>query len=65
VLNIITQLVSGLDHIHSQGCCHRDLKPENILRLYPGIYIIFDFGTSKIVEGFDDQTFEASSGAIC
>jgi serine/threonine protein kinase len=31
VSSIFRQIVSGLDHIHSNGYFHRDIKPENVL----------------------------------
>lgn len=30
-LNIITQILSGLEHAHQHGVIHRDIKPHNVL----------------------------------
>lgn len=46
-LDIIIQLVSVIEEMHSQNVIHRDLKPENILIMNNTVYVI-DFGVSKI-----------------
>ncbi|KIL61219.1 hypothetical protein M378DRAFT_864078 [Amanita muscaria Koide BX008] len=43
-----TQLLAGMDYIHSQGVCHRDLKPENLLLDVVGTLKISDFGLSSV-----------------
>jgi serine/threonine protein kinase len=50
------QLVSGLEHCHSQGVCHRDLKPENLLLDSDGNVKISDFGLSSLYVGDADAT---------
>ncbi|KAF5374752.1 hypothetical protein D9758_000292 [Tetrapyrgos nigripes] len=42
VSSIFHQIVSGLDHIHSNGYFHRDMKPENVLVTTTGL---FDYTT--------------------
>jgi len=56
-VHVLTQLVDGLDFLHSHGVIHRDLKLENILvvrqtRWPPNLLCdvkITDFGLSKVV----------------
>ncbi|KAF8679445.1 CAMK CAMKL CHK1 protein kinase [Rhizoctonia solani] len=43
-----TQLIAGVEFIHSQGVCHRDLKPENLLLNLEGRLKISDFGLCSV-----------------
>jgi len=51
--NLMRQITSAIEYMHSQGIVHRDLKPENLLlktKAKPGIIPtvkIIDFGLSK------------------
>lgn len=38
VASIFFQIVSGLDHIHTNGYFHRDMKPENVLVTTTGLF---------------------------
>jgi len=46
-MDLLKQLINGLEEIHSQNIIHRDLKPSNIMRTKDGIYKIIDFTTNK------------------
>ena len=41
---LFTNLILGLEYIHSKNIIHRDLKPENILFDFKGYAYITDFG---------------------
>ncbi len=45
VVDIIIEIASGINHIHSKGFIHRDLKPSNIFRNPSGSFLIGDFGS--------------------
>ena len=47
LLNILTQLVSALSFLQSQGVSHRDIKPQNVLIFKNQVYKIADFGEAK------------------
>jgi len=46
ITSMVSQVLEGLDHIHSHGFVHRDLKPENLL-LNGGSVKIADFGLAR------------------
>ena len=54
-VDLILQVLRGLEHAHAQGVIHRDLKPQNIFvtREPDGSQVLklVDFGIAKIVAG--------------
>jgi serine/threonine protein kinase len=50
-INFWTQMVQGIQYIHSQDIIHRDIKPSNIF-FSNGCIKIGDFGLSKNISSF-------------
>ena len=48
VVYLVSQILSGLRHVHAQGVVHRDLKPWNVLVDAEGRCRIVDFGLAKV-----------------
>jgi len=52
IIDVITQVLSGLVAAHEKGIIHRDIKPENVfLTVRPGLPAmvkLLDFGISKV-----------------
>jgi eukaryotic-like serine/threonine-protein kinase len=48
-LNVIVQVLKGLDYAHKNGIIHRDIKPANILIDGEDNALIADFGISHIL----------------
>jgi len=48
-LDVVRQIASGIDYIHSKRIVHRDLKPDNIGFDYrnPNVIKIFDFNVAR------------------
>ena len=46
----LSEIVVGLEDLHSRGILHRDLKPENILIASDGHIRLADFGLSTVKE---------------
>ncbi len=55
-VEIIIEIASGVDHIHSEGFIHRDLKPSNIFCTPDNKFVIGDFGSvvAKNENGYAD-----------
>lgn len=52
-LEVIRDVVKGVNRLHGAGFCHRDLQPENILLFSGGMAKISDFGTCRTLDGKD------------
>ncbi|EMC96556.1 hypothetical protein BAUCODRAFT_69473 [Baudoinia panamericana UAMH 10762] len=48
VRDFMLQLVSAIDHLHSNGVYHRDIKPENIFLTSSGTMKLGDFGLATM-----------------
>ena len=53
VVDLITQVCSGLAHAHSKGLLHRDIKPGNLMLSDEGFVSIMDFGIVKLLNTTD------------
>lgn len=57
------EIAEGLAYAHRAGLVHRDLKPENVMVRLDGHVKILDFGLAKLMEGMEQTTTLALSGA--
>jgi len=64
-MEVIRQVASALDYLHSHNVAHRDLKPENILYFDEERTIVklMDFGLAKILDE-DDITIMTRCGTL-
>ncbi len=67
-LNIVRQIMDGLENIHSQNIVHRDLKPSNIMLSFEPDgserVRIVDFGIAKIFGDEEDQNRLTRTGEV-
>ena len=67
-VDLILQVLRGLEHAHTQGVIHRDLKPQNIFvtRENDGSQVLklVDFGIAKIVTGDGAQEQMTRAGMV-
>jgi serine/threonine protein kinase/tetratricopeptide (TPR) repeat protein len=50
-VDIMRQIMSGLQAAHREGVIHRDLKPGNIMRDAQGRVVVMDFGLARSLVG--------------
>ena len=61
VVHFTQQILSALEHAHSQGVVHRDVKPQNIMLLANGSLKMMDFGIARFSR---EQSVTESDKAI-
>eukprot|EP00463_Aulacantha_scolymantha_P000480 TRINITY_DN1293_c0_g1_i1.p1 TRINITY_DN1293_c0_g1~~TRINITY_DN1293_c0_g1_i1.p1 ORF type:complete len:290 (-),score=35.17 TRINITY_DN1293_c0_g1_i1:91-960(-) len=62
-IQILGQIVMGLEHCHSHWVCHRDLKPENILLDDDNKIKIVDFGLAQVTRRWNENKLNTSCGS--
>ncbi len=50
IIELTSQIASGLDYAHERGIVHRDVKPDNILLTSEGTPLLSDFGVARLVD---------------
>jgi len=62
--NVVKQLLSAINYIHSQNIVHRDLKPENILldTKKNNVIKIIDWGTARVFHKDKNKKMKKISG---
>ena len=50
LLDVFSQIFSGLEAAHESGVCHRDMKPGNIMVDRHGAVRIMDFGIAHLID---------------
>jgi serine/threonine-protein kinase len=67
-LDIVRQILRGLDHAHAAGIVHRDLKPDNIMLIerdgQRDVVKILDFGIAKVTEPQSGREVLTQAGVI-
>ena len=63
ILDVVIQIVAGLNAAHEAGITHRDVKPENVMVRKDQIVKVLDFGLAKLAEVNAGANESASSEA--
>ncbi|MBM7617765.1 serine/threonine-protein kinase [Weissella uvarum] len=64
VVDIMSQILSGIQLAHEHGIIHRDLKPQNILMTNDGTAKITDFGIARAQSSFGMTQTNMAIGSV-
>ena len=59
---LISNIILGLEYLHSKGFIHKDLKPENIFFDKDGYLKLGDLGEAKVISSTETH---GSGGYMC
>ena len=63
IMHYTTQILQGLDYLHSSKIIHRDIKPSNLLVTTYGEIKLADFGCCKKIQEFvGNSSFIGTAG---
>jgi serine/threonine protein kinase len=66
-LEVVRDVVKGINRLHLAGYCHRDVKPDNALMFPGGTAKLSDFGTSRRLDRDEPPLrgeYDAPQGAL-
>ncbi|MCB6840405.1 Stk1 family PASTA domain-containing Ser/Thr kinase [Weissella viridescens] len=64
VVDIMGQVLSGVQEAHNHGIIHRDLKPQNVLMTVDGTAKITDFGIARAQSSFGMTQTNMAIGSV-
>ena len=63
-IQIFTQFLDGMAHVHEKNIVHRDLKPANVFVSQDGRFLIGDFGLSRLLRNANGGRDFARDSAV-
>ncbi|XP_029980953.1 striated muscle preferentially expressed protein kinase [Sphaeramia orbicularis] len=64
VVAYVTQILQGLDYLHTRRILHLDIKPENIIVTYMNVIKIIDFGSAQTFNPLFLKQFSPPIGTL-
>jgi serine/threonine protein kinase len=63
-LEIVRDIIKGINRLHNAGYCHRDIKPDNCFIFRGGGAKVGDYGTCRLLDGTDAPLLDDYEGPV-